>query len=319
MVTSEARPFAKTGGLADVCGALPLALARLGHRVTIVLPNYRGTRDRQRGGHAGRRALRPAQLSGAVPRAAGGGRGDGRPRRRTGALRPRRALWRREAGSTATTRSASPSSAAARSNTRGSAGPGPSVIHAHDWQGGLAPVYARTVLRDDPDHRRRADRADDPQPRVPGAVRSRRELTWIGLGRDLFTPRPAGVLGTRQPAQGGRGLQRQDHDREPDLRERDPDAGGRVRLQRHPGEPRAGSRRHPQRHRHRRLESRRPTRYLPAHFDARTSSGRRRRSGRCSSPPACRRRPRGAAGDRHRDAGSRTRRAATWSRPRRTG
>ena len=43
MVTPEARPFSKTGGLADVCGALPLALARLGHRVTIVLPKYRGT------------------------------------------------------------------------------------------------------------------------------------------------------------------------------------------------------------------------------------------------------------------------------------
>src|SRR5215471_20243083 len=41
-VTSEARPFGKTGGLADVCTALPLALARLGHRVTVVLPKYRG-------------------------------------------------------------------------------------------------------------------------------------------------------------------------------------------------------------------------------------------------------------------------------------
>src|SRR6185503_4376868 len=43
MVTPEARPFAKTGGLADVCGALPRALARLGHRVTLVLPKYRNT------------------------------------------------------------------------------------------------------------------------------------------------------------------------------------------------------------------------------------------------------------------------------------
>jgi hypothetical protein len=36
MVSSEAHPFAKTGGLAEVVGSLPLALARLGHRVTIV-------------------------------------------------------------------------------------------------------------------------------------------------------------------------------------------------------------------------------------------------------------------------------------------
>jgi starch synthase len=43
MVTPEAVPFAKTGGLGDVAGALPLALARLGHDVTIVLPRYRGT------------------------------------------------------------------------------------------------------------------------------------------------------------------------------------------------------------------------------------------------------------------------------------
>src|SRR5689334_17109177 len=42
MITPEARPFAKTGGLADVAGALPQALARLGHRVTLVLPRYRG-------------------------------------------------------------------------------------------------------------------------------------------------------------------------------------------------------------------------------------------------------------------------------------
>ena len=42
MVASEAAPFAKSGGLADVVGALPRALARLGHRVDVVLPRYRG-------------------------------------------------------------------------------------------------------------------------------------------------------------------------------------------------------------------------------------------------------------------------------------
>lgn len=42
--TSEAVPFAKTGGLADVCGALPIELSRLGHKVTVILPAYRQTR-----------------------------------------------------------------------------------------------------------------------------------------------------------------------------------------------------------------------------------------------------------------------------------
>jgi starch synthase len=38
--TSEAYPLIKTGGLADVSGALPAALQALGHEVTILLPAY---------------------------------------------------------------------------------------------------------------------------------------------------------------------------------------------------------------------------------------------------------------------------------------
>ena len=41
MAASEAVPYAKTGGLADVVGALPLELVKLRHRVTLVLPGYR--------------------------------------------------------------------------------------------------------------------------------------------------------------------------------------------------------------------------------------------------------------------------------------
>ncbi len=40
MVSSEAQPYAKTGGLADVVGALPAALKEAGNEVAVVVPRY---------------------------------------------------------------------------------------------------------------------------------------------------------------------------------------------------------------------------------------------------------------------------------------
>ncbi len=44
--TSEAVPYAKTGGLADVCGVLPREIARAGHTVSLVMPAYRSVAHR---------------------------------------------------------------------------------------------------------------------------------------------------------------------------------------------------------------------------------------------------------------------------------
>jgi starch synthase len=41
LAASEVVPYAKTGGLADVAGALPKAVARLGHNVRVVMPRYK--------------------------------------------------------------------------------------------------------------------------------------------------------------------------------------------------------------------------------------------------------------------------------------
>jgi starch synthase len=48
-VSSEVTPFAKCGGLGDVCGALPKVLKARGHDVRIVMPRYWGINKEKRG------------------------------------------------------------------------------------------------------------------------------------------------------------------------------------------------------------------------------------------------------------------------------
>ena len=46
-VTSEAVPFAKTGGLADVMGSLPKSVRELGHETAVIMPRYRGIQTKK--------------------------------------------------------------------------------------------------------------------------------------------------------------------------------------------------------------------------------------------------------------------------------
>ena len=62
--SSEAIPFAKTGGLADVCGTLPREVASQGHRCTVIIPAFESIR---RAGCA----IETTDLSFAIPMAPG--------------------------------------------------------------------------------------------------------------------------------------------------------------------------------------------------------------------------------------------------------
>jgi starch synthase len=149
MVASEATPFAKTGGLADVLGALPPALAKRGKQVAVVLPAYRENTYTL----APREAYRNLRIP------IGGGymvdiqqvteRGVTYYFVQCPALYDRDGIYGNAAGDFPDNhlRFAVLAMAAigvARYLFR------PHILHLHDWQAGLAPVYLREHFRGDP-------------------------------------------------------------------------------------------------------------------------------------------------------------------------
>jgi starch synthase len=63
-LSAEVAPFAKAGGLADVCGSLPKALAALGHEVRVVMPAYQSV---EAGLQTGAHGIHPHPVTLQVP------------------------------------------------------------------------------------------------------------------------------------------------------------------------------------------------------------------------------------------------------------
>ncbi len=196
LMASEVAPFAKTGGLADVAGALPRALAALGHDVRVLMPRYRGVEEHvsdvrvavpQLRVPLGDRTAEGQLLVGKAPwglpayflvhdhyydREGLYGTGDGD-------------YWDNCERFVFFCRGALEGLAALSGGGTGSWKP--HVIHANDWQTALVPVYLHTLYRDHP---------------TLGALRTlftihnlayqgvfwHHDMPMTGLGWDLFTP-----------------------------------------------------------------------------------------------------------------------------------
>jgi starch synthase len=148
-VAPEGIPFSKTGGLGDVIGGLPKELAALGHEVAVLLPHYRGTKIEPKIVHESLTV--PVGEALRFPSVVGGFKLDGvrydflddpeyfdrdtlyggpagdypdNPERfaefSRAALEYAKLVWR------------------------------PDVIHCHDWQTALLPVFRKTAYATDP-------------------------------------------------------------------------------------------------------------------------------------------------------------------------
>ena len=141
-VASECVPLVKTGGLADVVGALPRALAGTGWDMRVLLPAYRALRERSAHWPV---VWEEPDLWGGAGRVLAGEEA-GVPLLLLDAPH----LYDREGGPYSGPTGEHPDNAirfaalswvAARIAREGLDGWKPDVLHAHDWQAGLAPAY----------------------------------------------------------------------------------------------------------------------------------------------------------------------------------
>lgn len=187
--SSEVAPFAKTGGLADVAGALPKALKALGHDIRVVLPKYRVVEAAKCGL---RRILPklPVPIAGTVE---------------TGAV------WQGAIGAVPTY-FIEQDEYYDRDGLYQAAGKdhpdnaerfaffsravlemaraldfSPTVYHCNDWQTGLVPTYLRTTYQGDPDFRKTGVLFTVHNLGYQGLFKPA-TLAVANLGPELFTP-----------------------------------------------------------------------------------------------------------------------------------
>jgi starch synthase len=153
MIASEAVPFAKTGGLADVAGTLPRTLAALGDNVSLILPFYGKKTDAKQ---FGVKPLSP-ELEVTVP--VGGAPIKGKIL--TAMLGPkvkvyfiaqpvffnRDELYQTVSGDYPDNAERFIFFSRAAIEAIHALGQKPDIVHVHDWQAALVPVYLKTIYK----------------------------------------------------------------------------------------------------------------------------------------------------------------------------
>jgi len=150
---SECTPFARTGGLADVVGALPLELVKLGHQVTVYLPLYATVRPHIQGEwkYAIRSITIPFQNYNRFVGIVDGGKREGVQYYFVDCpeLFDRQELYTTKTGDYPDNWERFGLFCRAVLEAAKQLGV-PRVFHVHDWQSALIPVYLRTVYYFDP-------------------------------------------------------------------------------------------------------------------------------------------------------------------------
>jgi starch synthase len=150
---SECVPFAKTGGLADVVGALPAELAKLGHEVTVYLPLYASVKRQIKGElqYAVRSITIPFQHYNRFAGIVDGGKQRGVQYYFVDCpeMFDREDLYGTAGVDYPDNAERFALYCRAVLETSKQLGV-PEVFHVHDWQAALIPVYLRTVYASDP-------------------------------------------------------------------------------------------------------------------------------------------------------------------------
>ena len=160
-VASEAAPFAKTGGLGDVAGALPAAQAAAGARVVRILPLYASCREAgiplEPTPHEVRVALGGETVGGRLWRAVRAERRRGPPAGDLETYLIENDRFYRRAGLYGAGHEAYPDNAArflflsrAALEAAKAVGGRFDVVHVHDWQAALIPACLKTTHAADP-------------------------------------------------------------------------------------------------------------------------------------------------------------------------